>query len=95
MPTCKKCGKSYSIWTADIGSHICRECKVAITAAAAAEGLKDSFSCVIPDIPLTKFEQVGRELLFQGMGRGLFRDAQVKLIDDRLHLSALGSYVTW
>lgn len=26
MAKCKKCGRTYSIWTSDMGSGLCREC---------------------------------------------------------------------
>lgn len=96
MPQCKKCGKSYSIWDADIVNiNICRECKVDIAATAAAEILKDSFACLAPDIPLTTGEKIRELGAFGGEGRGFPRSVRIKLVDGQLCLLLSDSDGNW
>ena len=45
MPECKKCGKPYSHWTAEIGSHLCRECRAASSNLAPPDGGDERVIC--------------------------------------------------
>jgi len=45
MPECKKCGKPYSHWTAEIGSHLCRECRAASSNLAPPDGRDERVIC--------------------------------------------------
>ena len=59
---------------------------------AAAVPKSGSFPCLIPDTPITKFEQLAGGATTMGLGRGIFRNARILLRNGRLSLSAVDAY---
>jgi hypothetical protein len=82
--TCKKCGKQYSLLTAQIGKGLCNECIAQIE----SEEAQLSFHCHISDKPISGFEQIQVGLTTMGAFRLLFRPARVRIENDVLQLMA-------
>lgn len=95
---CRRCRSAYKVTytvprMSPEGIPLPGDLCLACATAAVDEEWRDSFACLIPDAPLTRYEQVAEGLATLGLRHSsVFRDARVKILDGELHLSAKGPY---
>jgi len=87
MPTCKRCGKSVSVLTMNLGTGMCGACAKAEREAILQAPQGKTFECKLHGVgDVTKFEELHTSVAGFGLRRSSMRKATVKLQNGKLEL---------